>query len=316
MRVIQSLEDLGSVSTGLVLAAGVFDGFHLGHRAVVDRAHSFAREIGGVCGVLSFDVHPASVLRPDSCPPLIATRLQKQKLLSSHAVEIFLEIPFTPGFASQEAEVFIRHLYDSAKGKFAGISVGRSWSFGRGRSGGVPLLTALGNELNFKVIAVDPVLAGGIPVSSTRIRQALAEGNLHEAEACLRRSYSISGQVVSGERLGRTLGFPTANIASENEILLPNGVYAAQVLRAGVCYQAAVNIGNRPTVKPQNQKPGLEAFLIDFEDDLYGEELEVRFICRIRSEKRFPGIAELSRQIARDVEQIREILTSQGDVTP
>jgi len=310
MRVLTRLEDLGNQEVPFVLAAGVFDGFHFGHQAVLRRAVEEAAKLNAEAGVLTFHPHPAAVLRPECAPRFLASRSQKLDLLQATGLPLMIEVPFDAGFARQSPEEFIENLVRCSNGCLAGICVGASWSFGRGRKGNVKMLQTLGDQFSFQVFAVPPVLLGGSPVSSTRIRQAIERGDLDEAEQCLGRRYSIRGEVLRGAQLGRKLGFPTANLSFGDAQLPPNGVYAVEVLHAGNRFSGVANLGLRPTVEKEPGKRVLEVHLLDFSGEVYGEELEVGFVRFLRGEHRFPDLDSLRQQIAKDVEQANLIFAS------
>lgn len=309
MRVLTRLEDLGSQVVPFVLAAGVFDGFHVGHQTVLRRAVEEASKLQAQPGVLTFHPHPAAVLRPECTPRSLASRSQKQDLLAATGLPLMVEVPFDAGFARQSPEEFIEQLVRCSNGLLAGICVGTSWSFGRGRKGNVEMLQDLAEQFSFQVFAVFPVLLNGLPVSSTRIRQAIERGDLDEAEKCLGRRYSIRGEVLRGAQLGRKLGFPTANLSIGDAQLPPDGVYAVWVLHAGKRFSGVANLGLRPTVDKTSTKRVLEVHLLEFSKDLYGKELEVCFVRLLREEQRFPDLESLRQQIAKDVDQAKRELS-------
>ena len=312
MKVLRSIAELAGVPAPVVLAIGVFDGLHLGHRSVLSRALREAARLGGTAVPLSFDPHPARVLRPEQPPLLLTATEHKLRLLAAMGFEDTLLLAFDAALRATSAEAFVRSLAAAAR-PLAAVCVGHQWSFGRGRQGNLELLAQLGAELHFEEIGVPEVEWEGEPVSSTRIRNALATGNLPLASQLLGRGYTVLGEVCHGRALGRTIGFPTANLALFNEQLPPNGVYAVRVALLAedgreLPYRGVANLGVRPTVDGGGEAPSLEVHLFDFDGDLYGKRLEVEFVSFLREEKRFDSLTLLQEQIARDVNHARSLL--------
>ena len=304
LEVLHSISELSSLPGPLILVGGTFDGLHLGHQALIRRAQEEAQQCGGEVVVMTFDQHPAALLRPDKAPRLITTISQKKQLLEKLGVKWLLLLPFDEALAATPAEQFINELVSVSKNLKA-ICVGASWSFGQGGKGNLALLRQLGEHLHFSVITIEPIQVTASIVSSTRIRQAVALGNLDEVAACLGRRYALSGLVVRGEGRGKTLGFPTANLDVENQQLPPNGVYAIQAQVRGFSYQGVANIGVRPTVEVENAPRTIEVHLLDFQGDLYGEEIALELVIYLREEKKFPSLEALRTQIQLDVEKAR-----------
>lgn len=301
MKTLTSIDQLSSLPGPLVLAIGVFDGVHLGHRAVIARALADAREIAGTAVLVTFDPHPARILRPEAGPLLLTCTRHKQLIIAELGVEHLLVIPFDWAFAATPAEDFIRRLAGAAR-PLSRICVGENWAFGKGRSGNLALMQTLGAELGFTAVGQPDVAVDGQPVSSTVIRSAVQTGDLASAARMLGRDFSILGTVVEGRKLGRELGFPTANLRSFNEQLPPDGVYAVTVslpLPQGLAHGVA-NIGVRPTVSGEGERQ-CEVHLFDFTGDLYGAELEVSFHRFLRTERKFTSLEALQSQIAMDV---------------
>jgi riboflavin kinase/FMN adenylyltransferase len=293
-----------------VITIGNFDGVHLGHQVLLQAVVERARVLGGPAAVYTFDPHPRRVLYPDQSDRLLMTWKQLESELERRGVEVLVREPFTLDFAALDAEAFLRDvIFDRIAPKE--LFVGRDFHFGKGRSGGGETLAQLGPRLGIRVVILPQVRAGGVDVSSTRIRGALAGGEVEEAERCLGRPYAIWGRVVEGERRGRILGFPTANLEPENEIVPRSGVYATSVRvfegeRPGSrIHQSVTNVGTRPTFDAGTILT--EAHLLDFEGDLYGARIELAFHARIRDEKRFSSPGELARQIERDTVEARRI---------
>ena len=313
MNVIQSIPDLSSVPGPAYLAVGVFDGVHLGHQAVVQRAMDDARrESGGHAVAVTFHPHPMKVLRPDAAPRLLTSTAHKLKVLASMGIAQTLVIPFDLEFSRTPPEKFIADLCTACR-PLRQICVGYDWSFGKGRAGNVDLLTRLGRTMNFTCVGLPPVVAAdGSQISSTLIRAAVEAGELARATELLGREFTILGTVVEGRKLGRTLGFPTANLAAHNEQFPPNGVYAAAAWFGGNEYAGVVNLGYRPTVNDAEAERLLELNVFDFDGDLYGMEIEVAFRAYLRSERKFAGLDELKAQIGVDVVAARKALRVMG----
>jgi riboflavin kinase/FMN adenylyltransferase len=254
--------------------------------------------------VVTFDCHPNTVVAPERVPPQIYSRSQKALAIESLGVDAVLEIRFDKPFSEKSGEAFIRGLARDL-GKIHSICVGADFVFGHRRSGNVALLKILGTELHFQVHGLAAVALDGQPVSSTRIREMIRAGDFDAASQMLGRPYAICGRVIEGDRLGRQLGFPTANLDVTNLILPPNGVYSAVAKLPGKLYRAALNIGLRPTVATAAPQLRVEAHLLDFNGQLYGMELELALGVKLRDEKRFDSLEELRGQIERDVAAVR-----------
>ena len=308
MRVLRSIPELAKISGPVFLAIGVFDGVHLGHQAVIGAAVRHAAEAKGTAVVVTFDPHPARTLRPGESPRLITATQHKIALIRQLGVSHLLVIKFDREFASTPPEDFVRQLAAAAH-PLREICVGQEWSFGKNRAGNLALLEKLGAELNFNVVGVEPVTSNGMTVSSTAIRKAVEGGDFADATRMLGRDYTILGTVEEGRHLGRSLGFPTANLSAHSEQFPPNGVYAAEGLLKGEKVQGVVNLGVRPTVTDGAPERVLEFHLFDVDRDLYGEEIELRFLRYLRPERKFENLAALRDQIGRDVATAREIFS-------
>jgi len=303
---LRSISDLASVPGPVFLAIGVFDGVHLGHRAVIERALADARGGGGSTVAVTFDPHPVRVLRPEKAPHLLTSTPHKLRLIRDLGVQHILVIPFDREFAATPPAEFIGQLAAAAR-PLREICVGHQWSFGRNRTGNLELLDRLGHELGFDEIGVPAVEIDGRIVSSTVIRQAVESGDFATAARLLGREYTILGTVVEGLHLGRTLGFPTANLAAHNEQFPPNGVYVVEARRNGDApLRGVANIGVRPTLAQASGERVLEVHLFDFDGDLYGSDLEIIFRNFLRPEQKFPSLEALRAQIVCDVEQARK----------
>lgn len=298
---LRHLEELAGLDEPLHLALGVFDGVHLGHQAVIGAAVDAARREGGMVGLLTFDPHPIRVIAPGKAPAMqLTTFAQKMDLAAGLGVELFVALNFDAEMAAMEAADFLGRL---CRAEVRTIAVGEDWRFGRGRSGDVGFLRAESHKHGFRLIAVPPVMADGDRISSTRIRQAIRDGNLEAAKKMLGRSHAIRGGVLEGEKLGRKLGFPTANIAVEGLQAPPDGVWAVRArVDHGDWRSAVANLGVRPTLGGQRRL--LEVHLLDFTKNLYGHEMEVEFIFRVRDERKFSGLDELKAAIGQDVQAV------------
>ncbi|TDU70768.1 riboflavin kinase/FMN adenylyltransferase [Prosthecobacter fusiformis] len=307
MLQLRSIQDLAQVPGPVSLAIGVFDGVHLGHQEVIRAAQEHAVQHHGQAVVMSFDPHPLSVLRPELKPKRLCGERQRSRLLASMGVAGTLLCPFTREVADTSAEEFVGSLV-AACHPLGCISVGYTWSFGKNRSGNIHSLMDLGQRHDFAVYGVPPIRLEGEVVSSTLIRDAVTSGNLTRAASLLGRPYSLLGTVVSGRQLARQLGFPTANVQPEAEVLPPYGVYAVQANLGGEWFPGIANLGLRPTVDEGAAAPSLEVHLFDWSGDLYGQELEVRLGTFLRPEKKFTGVDALLSQIQVDVQQARSLL--------
>ena len=300
MRVICQSQELRPGSRRVCAAIGVFDGIHLGHQQVIRRTLADALQWEALSVVITFDRHPSALLAPDRAPPMIYTNQKRLTTLEDMGVDVTWLIPFDVPFSQTPGEVFIRKLASDFS-PLHSLSVGLDFAFGHRRSGHVGVLQLLGKELGFGVHGLASVALDGETVSSTRIRQAIQSGQLHAADQMLGRPWSLSGRVVHGDHLGRTLGFPTANLDINGLVLPPNGVYAAHVRAQRNDYRSVINIGFRPTVSNATIKPRVEAHLLNFTGDLYGLEIEVFFVEKLREELKFASVEALRSQIEQDV---------------
>ena len=305
MQILRSIPELSQLRGPVFLAIGVFDGVHLGHQAVISTSAEHARAANGTPVVVTFDPHPEKVLRPQAATHLLTATPHKIALIRELGVAHLLIIKFDKQFAATEPEDFVQQLVEHSK-PLREICVGHEWSFGKNRRGNLKLLNEFGARFDFGVVGIPPVTVNGELVSSTTIRQALEAGDLAKAARMLGREYTILGTVVRGDDLGKKIGFPTANLSAHNEQFPPNGVYFAEARLDGAIYPGVVNLGCRPTVSSKTERI-LEIYLLDFEGDIYGKDIEVRFIRYLRPEKKFENIDALVRQIKFDVQQAREL---------
>ena len=309
MRILRSIPELAEIPGPIFLAIGVFDGVHLGHQAVILTAAHHAADAGGTAVVVTFDPHPMKILRPQASPRLLTATQHKIALIRDLGVSHLLVIKFDREFAATPPADFVRQLVSAAR-PLREICVGQEWSFGKDRAGNLALLKTLGAELGFNVVGVEPVTSRGVTISSTAIRKAVKAGDFATVKQMLGRDYTISGTVEEGKHLGRSLGFPTANLSAHSEQFPPNGVYAAEGILQGEKVYGVVNLGVRPTIDNDSPQRVLEFHLFDFDRDLYGEDVELRFLRYLRPERKFESLAALREQIARDVVEARQIFAA------
>ncbi len=316
MEVLRDQSACSRPPEGTAVTIGAYDGVHLGHRAVIAEVRRRAAEDGLRSAVVTFDRHPASVVRPESAPRLLTDLEQKIELLAETGVDYCLVITFDEARSQESAEDFVHEvLLDCLNARV--VVVGEDFHFGHGRAGNVPLLRKIGAEAGFAVDGLQLVGTDGSPagdhaqVSSTRIRHLLAEGRVDEANALLGRQYELRGVVVRGDgRGGPELGFPTANVSVPGDILLPaDGIYAGWYERpSGEVHPAAIYIGRRPTFYVEAHASLVEPHLLDFDGDLYGEHAKVRFEAHIRGDLKFDSVEALVEQMRRDKGDARRIL--------
>jgi riboflavin kinase/FMN adenylyltransferase len=306
VKVIHAATELNPGSRKVCLAIGFFDGVHLGHQQIIRQTINDARQHRALALVLTFDQHPNTVVAPAKVPPLIYPLAQKLRTIESLGPEALLLIHFDKVFSQKSGEDFVRELAGSWNG-IQSVCVGANFVFGHKRGGNVQLLTKLGSELNFSVHGLAAVALDGKAVSSTRIRDAIRNGELDLAGQMLGRAYSISGHVVEGDKLGHRLGFPTANLDVAGLTLPTKGVYSAHAIVRGNTHRAVLNIGTRPTVNSSSPQLRVEVHLLGFDGNLYGEEMEIVFGEKFRDEKKFASVDELKAQIARDVERAKAL---------
>lgn len=297
---------------GGVVTIGNFDGVHRGHQVLIRGAVARARELDVPAVVLTFHPHPEKVLRPASGIRLLASPEQRVQLMSRLEVDALVELSFTKAFAATSAEDFVRGVLVRRLAPRE-VRLGANFRFGEGRRGDVALLEAMGVGLGFTVVGMQPVIEDGLPISSTRVRQAVLAGAVADAAVLLDRAHFIDGRVFTGERMGRHLGFPTLNIRPDNELLPAQGVYitAVQIPSFGRVFPSVTNIGVRPTVY-ENYRETVEAHVLDFTADVYSEPVRLFFLARVRKEMRFETSVALASQIRRDVEEARQYFAAQG----
>ncbi|MGD0260918.1 MAG: bifunctional riboflavin kinase/FAD synthetase [Verrucomicrobiota bacterium] len=300
MRIIHAANELNPGGRKVCLAIGFFDGVHLGHQQIIRQTLTDAGQHEAIALVITFDRHPNTVVAPGRLPPLIYPLPRKLRAIESLGADTLLLIHFDKAFSEQTGEAFIRGLTRDLE-HVQSLCVGANFVFGHKRGGNVELLRTLSGELKFMLHGLAVVSLDGRAVSSTRIREAIRAGDLDRASQMLGRAYSLAGTVIRGDGLGHQLGFPTANLDVTGLALPPHGVYAVHAEAGGKTYRAVLNIGLRPTLQNPNPQLRVEAHLIDFAGELYGQALEVAFVDKLRAEAKFPSLAELRQQIARDI---------------
>ena len=313
MQVIRSLDACPRPPEGSAVTLGFFDGVHLGHQLLIGEARRLAAEQGARSAVVTFDQHPAAVVRPESAPKLLTSLDHRLELLAATGVDHVLVLEFDEARSKESAEDFVEGVLVDCLRALA-VVVGADFHFGHRRRGDVALLTEMGQARGFEVEGVQLVGSGSEgarPVSSTAIRSALAAGDLASANRMLGRPHEARGLVHPGDERGRELGFPTANVAVPDDVLLPaDGIYAGWYERPdGSVHPAAISLGRRPTFYVDQAASLLEAHLLDFSGDLYGEEARVRFVSRLRGEERYESVEALVEQMAKDCVAARAALS-------
>lgn len=304
MEIFRHIDDHRLKLTRSIVTMGNFDGLHLGHQCLIRNAVEEAHRLGIPSVVLTFEPHPLKVLAPERAPKLILAHKDKMQLLQSFGIDVVVIQTFDVSFADLPAGTFVRNfLIDRLH--IEKIWVGTDFRFGQGRKGAISDLVRWGDEFGFKVGAVDPILVGGVRVGSSKIRRLVEEGRVDEAERMLGRYHFISGKVVTGHQRGRGLGFPTANISTRTEVIPLDGIYAT-IIEIGTKHRRSVsNIGVNPTFGTGPRT--IESFILDFDQDIYGEALRLYFVKRIRSEKTFASAEQLVEQMYDDVKRARAI---------
>ena len=310
MKIYRTIEDVPEGLSHPCVTIGNFDGVHLGHQQLFAQVAYRAHQQRGTSVAITFDPHPLQVLHPGGIK-LISTLEQKIELVDMAGIDVLLVVPFTREFAATTAEYFVDEILLGKIG-MRELVVGYDYAFGKGRVGNIDFLHRQGEAKGFSVAVVDAYYLEGTLVSSTRIRQLLAAGEMGEARRLLGRSYQIRGEVQFGkQRGGKEIGFPTANLKFADEDLVPrHGVYVSQVICAGKCYGGVINIGCNPTFGEQALVA--ETHIFDFNQDIYGKPIKVNLLEFLRGERRFESIGDLAAQISRDVASAKAILASQS----
>jgi riboflavin kinase / FMN adenylyltransferase len=305
MQIYHSFAEV-QLETPTILTIGKFNGMHLGHRSLLEQVVARAGAIAGVSAALTFDPHPTLVLQPQIERVYLAPDAERQQTIAASGIEHLIVLRYDDALRQQTADVFMNALCDRIS--LRELWVGPGFRMGYKAQGTVSVLREIGKRLDFEVHTVDPVLVGDEPVSATRIRELLHAGHVDDVVALLGRHFAVVGEVVRGDQRGRTIGFPTANVAVGLHHILPaDGVYACRVtLPDGLEHPAVTNVGVRPTFGLLQRT--VEAHLLDWDGDLYGQQIRVAFVQRIRGEQKFSGIEELKAQIGRDAQRARELL--------
>lgn len=292
--------DNANILRGTVLTLGVFDGLHLGHQRIMQTVVERAKANELVPTVITFDPHPRAVLHPENAPPLLQTLDQRLANFEFLGIKQAIVIPFNKAFAETDAETFLHDIvYERLQARE--VYLGRGFFFGKNRGGNIELLNEMSKKLGFFAAEVAEVQLRGTRISSSKIRRLLADGKVNLARRMLGRPYGVEGQIIHGFERGRTIGFPTANLKPHNRVIPKYGVYATAVLINDVWRKSITNVGVRPTFEDESA-PSIESYIFDFDGDLYGDVLRVRFLHRIRNERKFNGINELKAQIERDTQ--------------
>ena len=302
--------DNANILRGTVLTLGVFDGLHLGHQRIMQTVVESARINKSVPTVITFDPHPRAVLHPENSPPLLQTLDQRLANFEVLGIEQAIVIRFDKEFASLDAETFLRDIVHERL-QAREVFLGKGFFFGKNRGGNIELLKKMSAQLGFFADEVAEVRLRGTRISSSKIRELLAEGKVNLARRMLGRPYGVEGQIIHGLQRGRTIGFPTANLHPHNRVIPRFGVYATATLIDGRWRRSITNVGIRPTFE-DDQNPSIESYIFDFDGDLYGDVLRVRFLHRLRDERKFGGIDELRAQIERDTRRALNYFSHEG----
>ena len=307
MDILKTCENLLPSIESSAVTLGNFDGVHLGHRELFRAVVKAARCLNCPSIVYTFDPHPLKLLAPEKAPLLLNTPAEKQRLIAASHIDFLIESPFTAEFAAMSPEQFVTDIL-VARLKVKILVIGYDYAFGRGRGGDADFLKAFGEKYGFAVEILQPVGNDGLPYSSTRIRAMVATGDVADLVSILGRQYNLEGRVVPGEQRGRELGFPTANLETDKELLPAAGVYAVKVRHGAQEYGGVVNLGKRPTFGGKTST--IEVHLLDFTGQLYGQNLRVYFVERLRGEQKFADVKALINAISEDVLRARQILQS------
>ena len=309
MKIFHGTEN-ANIARPTVLTLGVFDGLHLGHRRIIQTVVERAKALNAVSTAITFDPHPRAVLHPESTPPLLQTLDQRLAALEFLGIEQTIVIRFNREFAAIAAEDFLRDtIYDRLQARE--VYLGKGFAFGKGRAGNIELLRKISAELGFFADEVPEVQLHGARVSSSKIRELLAAGRINPARRMLGRPYGVEGKIIRGNRRGHTLGFPTANLQPQNRVIPRTGVYVTATLTGDTWRRSITNIGVRPTFGG-DAEPSVETYIFDFDGDLYGNVLRVRFLHRLRDERKFSGIDELKAQIEKDSQRALQFFSRKG----
>ncbi|MBP3722659.1 MAG: bifunctional riboflavin kinase/FAD synthetase [Selenomonadaceae bacterium] len=304
MKIFNEIPDLKKEYKNIAMALGMFDGMHLGHQSIVGRAMELAKETNGKSAVLTFQNHPMSVLDVDCMPLAIGTPYIRAKIIENMGADILIDIPFTKEFSLITPLDFLSLLKEKLAPKY--VVVGKNFTFGRGGVGDGDLLIKEGKNFGFKAEVCKTVLNGNKPISSTRIRALIKEGNLEETNNFLGRPFSYIGEVIHGDERGRKIGFPTANLKiEEKRATLPNGAYAVKIKYEDKVYKGMANIGNNPTFDLNEKR--IEVNIFNFSKNIYGEKIEIMFVKKLRDEVKFESVEKLTEALRNDKKRAEEI---------
>jgi riboflavin kinase / FMN adenylyltransferase len=309
MKIFHGTDNAG-IARGTVLTLGVFDGLHLGHQRIMQTVVERAEAVNAVPTAITFDPHPRAVLHPENAPPLLQTLDQRLANFEVLGIKQAIVIRFDKEFAAIDAETFLRDIvYERLQARE--VYLGKGFAFGKNRGGNIELLRKMSRQLGFFADEVPEIRLRGRRISSSKIRELLACGKVNLARRMLGRPYGVEGQIIHGFERGRTIGFPTANLKPHNRVIPKFGVYATATLIEGLWRRSITNVGVRPTFEDDRQ-PSIESYVFDFDGDLYGDVLRVRFLHRIRDERKFSGIDELRAQIEKDTRRALNYFGRQG----
>jgi len=312
MQIIRELEDYDNQGRGVFCTIGMFDGLHLGHRHVIQSTVTEARKSGGIALGITFDQHPAKVVAPEHAPEMIYPLSKRKQLLETTDLDAAWVIPFTTQFSQITGQSFLEYLCNQLR-PLKRICVGPDFHFGHKRSGNIQLLRKEAPRLGFELPEIKPIKDRETEISSTVIRTLIREGKLAEVKRKLGRPYEICGNVIQGQKIGRSIGFPTANLDSTDLVLPPNGVYAVRVNLGDEQIQGVMNIGLRPTVDSTPSRRMVEVHLFDFDEQIYDHSMEIQPIGQLRPEIKFPSVEALKSQIKIDCLRAKEILRETND---
>lgn len=309
MKIFHGTEN-ANISRPTVLTLGVFDGLHLGHQRIMQTVVRRAEAVGAVPTAITFDPHPRAVLHPENAPPLLQTLDQRLAAFEFLGIEQAIVIQFTKDFAAQDAETFLREtIFERLQSKE--VYLGKGFEFGKNRAGNIGLLRKISQELGFFADEVPEIRLRGKRISSSRVRETLFSGKINLARRMLGRPYGVEGQIEHGSQRGHEIGFPTANLKPQNRVIPKMGVYVTSTLINDVWRRSITNIGVRPTFENDGE-PSIETYVFDYEGNLYGDVLRVRFLHRLRDERRFGGIEELKAQITKDTRRALNYFSRKG----
>ncbi len=311
MEIIVGIDHLKRSFLNPVVTLGNFDGVHLGHQKIFSRVKEEAQRYHGEGLVITFEPHPLRILAPERFLPLLTPFRKKMMLIEKSGIETVLCIEFTTQFSEISPDAFIQDIL-LAKIKVKKIVIGYNYHFGRNQMGDAQTLLHAGKRFHFEVEVVEPIQIGETIVSSSKIRELIKEGQVEQASKLLGRNYPMIGRVVEGARRGKTLGFPTANLQIQEGVYPKNGVYAVDVIWKQMSLQGLANIGSNPTFSPHSEHLSVEVYILNFDKEIYGEEVEIQFRRRIRDEIRFDSPSQLIEQIQKDIEWSKENVFKQS----